>query len=89
MLEVLTNAEKASGDVVFESEVLDCALDRRGCFGGAIVQPRTVADFGVETLAGCQSFFSAALRKRPEADDVFIDEREQVERHLSPMRSMS
>ena len=34
------------------------------------------------------SFF-AALRKRPEADDVFLDEREQVERYLSTKRSMS
>ena len=69
MLEVLTDAEKVSGDVVVESEVLDGTLDRRGGFGGAVLQPRTIADLGIETLAGCQSF-------------VFLDEREQVERHL-------
>lgn len=36
---------------------------------GAVLQPGAIADLGVETLAGCQSF-------------VFLDEREQVERHL-------
>ena len=67
MLEVLTNAEKVSGEVVVKKEVLDIILDLCGGFGGAILQPRTVADFGVEplarrpnsrqTLAGCQCFF--------------------------------
>lgn len=33
------------------------------------MQSRTVADLGIETLAGCQSF-------------ILLDEREQVERHL-------
>lgn len=69
MLEVLTDAEKVSGEVVVKKEVLDIILDLCGGFGGAILQPGSVADFGVETLAGCQSF-------------VFLDEREQVERHL-------
>ena len=69
VLEVLTDAEEVSGEVVVKKEVLDSRLDRCGGFGGAILQPRTVADLGVEALAGCQSF-------------VFFDEREQVERHL-------
>ena len=69
MLEVLTNSEKVSGDVVVESEVLDGTLDRSGGFSGAGLQPGSVADFGIETLAGYQCF-------------VFLDEREQVERHL-------
>ena len=65
MLEVLTNAEKVCGEVVVKEEVIDSRLDRCGGFGGAILQPRTIAYLGVETLAGCQSF-------------VFLDEREQV-----------
>ena len=69
MLEVLTDAEKVSGEVVVEKEVLDIILDLCGGFGGAVLQPGSIADLGVETLAGCQSF-------------VFLDEREQVERHL-------
>lgn len=69
VLEVLTYAEKVSGEVVVKKEVLDIILDLCGGFGGAILQPGSVADFGVETLAGCQCF-------------VFLDEREQVERHL-------
>ncbi len=69
VLKVLTDAEKVSGEVVVKKEVLDIILDLCGGFGGAILQPRTIAYLGVETLAGCQSF-------------VFLDEREQVERHL-------
>lgn len=69
VLEVLTDAEKVSGEVVVKEEVIDSRLNRCGGFGGAVLQPRTVADLGVEALAGCQSF-------------VFFDEREQVERHL-------
>lgn len=69
MLEVLTDAEKVCGEVVVKEEVIDSRLDRCGGFGGAVLQPRTVADLGVEALAGCQSF-------------VFLDEREQVEWHL-------
>ena len=69
MLEVLTNAEEVSGEVVVKSEVLDCTLDGSGGFGDAVLQAGSVADLGVETLAGCQSF-------------VFLNEREQVERHL-------
>jgi len=42
----------------------------RKCFqNGYIPQAGFVADLGVETLAGCQSF-------------VFLNEREDVERHL-------
>lgn len=69
MLEVLTNAEKVGGEVVVESEVLDCTLDGSGGFGDAVLQAGSVADLGVEALAGCQCF-------------VLLDEREQVERHL-------
>ena len=69
VLEVLTDAEKVSGEVVVKEEVVDSRLDRGGGFGCAILQPRTVANLGVEALAGCQSF-------------IFLDEREQVERHL-------
>lgn len=69
VLKVLTDAEEVSGEVVVESEVLDCTLDGSGGFGDAVLQAGSVADLGVETLAGCQSF-------------VFLDEREQVERHL-------
>ena len=69
VLKVLTDAEKVSGEVVVKKEVPDIIFDLCGGFGGAILQPRTIADLGVETLAGCQSF-------------VFLDEREQVERHL-------
>ena len=69
VLEVLTDAEEVSGEVIVKEEVIDSRLDRCGGFGGAVLQPRTVADLGVEALAGCQSF-------------VFLDEREQVERHL-------
>ena len=69
VLKVLTDAEEVSGEVVVESEVLDCTLDGGGGFGDAVLQAGSVADLGVETLAGCQSF-------------VFLDEREQVERHL-------
>ncbi len=49
--QLLTNAEKVSGEVVVESEVLDGGLGVRRRTGGAILQPRTVADFGVEPLA--------------------------------------
>lgn len=69
MLEVLTDAEKVCGEVIVKEEVIDSRLDRCGGFGGAVLQPRTIADLGVEALAGCQSF-------------VFLDERVQVERHL-------
>ena len=69
VLEVLADAEKIRGEVVVEKEVLDIILDLCGGFGGAILQSGSVADFGVETLAGCQCF-------------IFLDEREQVERHL-------
>mgnify|MGYP007045043582 CR=1 FL=1 len=69
VLKVLTDAEKVSGDVVVEKEVLDIILDLCGGFGGAVLQPGAISDLGVETLAGCQCF-------------VFLDEREQVERHL-------
>ena len=69
VLEVLTDAKEVSGEVIVKEEVFDIILDLCGGFGGAVLQPRTVADLGVETLAGCQSF-------------VFLDEREQVERHL-------
>ena len=69
VLEVLTDAKEVSGEVIVKEEVFDIILDLCGGFGGAVLQPLTVADLGVETLAGCQSF-------------VFLDEREQVERHL-------
>ena len=69
VLKVLADAEKVSGEVVVEKEVLDIILDLCGGFVGAVLQPGAIADLGVETLAGCQSF-------------VFLDEREQVERHL-------
>ena len=69
VLKVLTDAEKVSGEVVVKEEVIDSRLDRCGGFGGAILQPRTRAYLGVETLAGCQRL-------------VFLNEREQVERHL-------
>ena len=63
VLEVLTDAKEVSGEVIVKEEVFDIILDLCGGFGGAVLQPRTVADLGVETLAGCQSF-------------VFLDERE-------------
>lgn len=69
MLKVLADAEKVSGEVVVKKEVLDIILDLCGGFGGAVMQPGAIADLGVEALAGCQSF-------------IFLDEREQVERHL-------
>lgn len=69
MFEVLTDTEEVCGEVIVKKEVLDLRLDGSGGFGGAVLQPGSVADLGVETLAGCQSF-------------VFLDEREQVERHL-------
>ena len=69
MLEVLIDAWKISGKVIVKKEVFDIILDLCGGFGGAILQPRTIAALGIETLAGCQCF-------------VFLDEREQVERHL-------
>lgn len=69
VLEVLTDAEEVSGEVIVKEEVIDSRLDRCGGFGGAVLQSRTIADLGVEALAGCQSF-------------VFLDEREQVKRHL-------
>ena len=69
VLEVLTDAEEVSGEVVVKKEVLDIILDLCGGFGGAVLQPGAIADLGVEALAGCQSF-------------VFLDESKQVERHL-------
>ena len=69
VLEVLTDAEEVSGEVIVKEEVIDSRLDRCGGFGGAVLQSRTIADLGVEALAGCQSF-------------VFFDESKQVERHL-------
>lgn len=69
MLGVLIDAEAVSGDVVVKEEVVDSRLDRGRGFGGAVLQPRTIADLGVEALAGYQCF-------------IFLDEREQVERHL-------
>ena len=51
VLEVLTNAEKVSGDGVVESEVFDGTFNRRGDFGGAILQPRATADLGVRGVA--------------------------------------
>ncbi len=51
MLEVLTDAEKVSGEVVVKKEVLDIILDLCGGFGGAILQPGSIADLGVEPLA--------------------------------------
>jgi len=68
--------EEVSGVVVVEHEVLDFALDCSGGYAGIIPQAGAVADLGVETLAGCQSF-------------VFLDKRDNVKRHLSPIRSMS
>ena len=50
VLKVLTDAEKVSGEVVVKKEVLDIILDLCGGFGGAISQPRTIADLGVEHL---------------------------------------
>ncbi len=38
VLKVLTNAEKVSGEVVVEKEVLDFTLDRSVGFGGAVLQ---------------------------------------------------
>lgn len=69
MLEVLQNAEGAGGEVVVKSDVEDFTLDGSGGFGDAVLQAGSVADFGIETLAGCECF-------------VLLDEREQVERHL-------
>lgn len=65
VLEVLADAEKIRGEVVVEKEVLDIILDLCGGFGGAVLQPRTVADLGIETLAGCQSFFLRIATKAP------------------------
>ena len=39
VLEVLTDAEKISGEVIVKKEVLDIILDLCGGFGGAILQP--------------------------------------------------
>lgn len=69
VLEVLRNAEEVSGEVVVENEVLDFSLGVRRRTGDAVLQAGSVADLGVEALAGCQCF-------------VLLDEREQVERHL-------
>ena len=65
MPEVLTDAEKVSGEVIVKSEVLDGTLDGSGGFGNAVLQAGSVADFGVETLAGCQSFFLRIATKAP------------------------
>ena len=56
MLEVLAYTEKISREVVIEKEVLDFILDRGGGDAGIILQAGAIADLGVETLAGCQSF---------------------------------
>jgi len=49
----------------------------RKCFhNGHIPQAGFVADLGIDALTGGECF-------------VFLDERENVERHLSPVRSMS
>lgn len=50
MLEVLTDTEKISGEVVVESEVLDFALDLGGGDAGIIPQAGAIADLGVENL---------------------------------------
>ena len=63
VLKVLTDAEKVSGEVIVKKEVLDIILDLCGCFGGAILQSRTIAYLGIETLAGCQSFFLCCATK--------------------------
>ena len=57
MLEVLTDTEEVSRQVVVEKEVLDFILYRSGGDAGIILQAGAVADLGVEDLAGCQSFF--------------------------------
>jgi len=67
--EVLTDTEKVSGEVIVEHEVLDFALDSGGGNAGIIPQAGAVADLGVETLTSGECF-------------VFLDERENVERHL-------
>jgi len=69
VLETLTDTEKVSGEVVIEKEVLDFAFDGGGGDAGIKPQTGTVADLGVETLAGYQSC-------------IFLNERENVERHL-------
>lgn len=69
MLEVLTNAQEVGGEVIVKKEVLDIVIAPCGGFGGAVLQAGSLADLGVEALAGCQRF-------------VLFDEREQVERHL-------
>ena len=69
VLKILTDAEKVSGEVIVKQKVLDLRFDGSGGLSDAVLQAGSVADLGVETLAVCQSF-------------VFLDEREQVERHL-------
>lgn len=69
MLEVLTDTEEVSREVVVKEEVVDFILDVGGGDAGIIPQAGAITDLGVETLAGCQSF-------------VFLNERKNVERHL-------
>ena len=38
VLEVLTDAEEVSGEVIVKEEVIDSRLDRCGGFGGAVCQ---------------------------------------------------
>lgn len=61
VLEVLTDAEEVSGEVIVKEGVIDCRLDLRGGFGGAVLQPQTIADLGFEILVGCQSLVFSGL----------------------------
>lgn len=69
MLEVLTDTEEVCGEVVVESKILDFALDLGGGDAGIIPQAGAIADLGVEYLTSGERF-------------VFLDEIENVERHL-------
>lgn len=69
MLEVLTDTEEISGEVVVESEVLDFALDLSGGDAGIIPQAGAITDLGVEYLTSGEGF-------------VLLYEIENVERHL-------
>ena len=45
--EILTDAEEVCGEVVVKEKVIESRLDRCGGFGGAVLQPRTVAALGI------------------------------------------
>ena len=56
MLEVLTDTEEISREVVVEKEVLDFVLDLGGGDAGIIPQAGAIADLGVEYLTSGEGF---------------------------------